>query len=71
MLKNKIATITIHIYCFCSYSIYYTLFGLPLYRCGDNIGFSYMYGILPFFAFPDRIPKDAKYIYVLSDHPSR
>lgn len=41
------------------------------YRCGDNIGFSYMYGILPFYAFPSRIPEDAKYIYVLSDHPSR
>lgn len=41
------------------------------YRCGDNIGFSYMYGILPFTAFPSRIPENAKYIYVLSDHPSR
>lgn len=41
------------------------------YRCGDNLGFSYMYGILPFFAFKERIPADAKYIYVLSDHPSR
>ena len=41
------------------------------YRCGDNIGFSYMYGILPFTAFVGRIPTDAKYIYVLSDHPSR
>lgn len=41
------------------------------YRCGDNIGFSYMYGILPFTAFTVRIPQDSKYIYVLSDHPSR
>lgn len=41
------------------------------YRCGDNLGFSYMYGILPFTAFDNIIPKDAKYIYVLSDHPSR
>ena len=41
------------------------------YRCGDNIGFSYMYGILPFTAFVGRIPANAKYIYVLSDHPSR
>ena len=41
------------------------------YRCGDNIGFNYKYGLLPFFALPQRIPKDAKYIYVLSDHPSR
>mmetsp|Transcript_24781 Transcript_24781/g.41289 ORF Transcript_24781/g.41289 Transcript_24781/m.41289 type:complete len:401 (-) Transcript_24781:125-1327(-) len=41
------------------------------YRCGDNIAFSYMYGILPFTAFEGRIPADAKYIYVLSDHPSR
>lgn len=41
------------------------------YRCGDNIGFSYMYGVLPFTAFDDKIPKDAKYIYVLSDHPTR
>jgi len=30
-----------------------------------------MYGILPFFAFPSRIPADAKFIYVLSDHPTR
>mmetsp|Transcript_12461 Transcript_12461/g.11298 ORF Transcript_12461/g.11298 Transcript_12461/m.11298 type:complete len:390 (-) Transcript_12461:8-1177(-) len=41
------------------------------YRCGDNIAFSYMYGILPFYAFPSRIPPNAKYIYVLSDHPTR
>lgn len=41
------------------------------YRCGDNIGFNYMYGLLPFFAFPGRIPAGAKTIYVLSDHPSR
>eukprot|EP01034_Spumella_vulgaris_P023203 gene23203-29399_t len=41
------------------------------YRCGDNIGFSYMYGILPFAAFKPLIPADSKYIYVLSDHPSR
>lgn len=41
------------------------------YRCGDNIQFSYMYGILPYTAFASRIPKDSKYIYVLSDHPSR
>lgn len=41
------------------------------YRCGDNIGFSYHYGILPFTAFPSRIPLGSKYIYVLSDHPSR
>lgn len=41
------------------------------YRCGDNIAFSYMYGILPFTVIDERIPMDAKYIYVLSDHPSR
>jgi hypothetical protein len=41
------------------------------YRCGDNIGFSYMYGILPYTAFASRIPANSKYIYVLSDHPSR
>eukprot|EP01033_Poteriospumella_lacustris_P004533 gene4533-3240_t len=41
------------------------------YRCGDNIGFNYQYGILPFTVIDDRIPTDAKYIYVLSDHPSR
>jgi hypothetical protein len=41
------------------------------YRCGDNIGFSYVYGILPFAAITSRIPPDSKYIYVLSDHPSR
>jgi hypothetical protein len=41
------------------------------YRCGDNIAFSYHYGILPFTAFLTRIPPDSKYIYVLSDHPSR
>jgi hypothetical protein len=42
------------------------------YRCGDNIGFSYMYGILPFTAFLSRIPKEGtSFIYVLSDHPTR
>ena len=41
------------------------------YRCGDNIGFSYMYGVLPFAAFLGRIPSNATVIYVLSDHPSR
>jgi hypothetical protein len=41
------------------------------YRCGDNIGFHYKYGLLPFFAMPPRIPKNAKHIYVLSDHPKR
>ena len=41
------------------------------YRCGDNIQFSYMYGILPDTAFLPLIPKNAKYIYVLSDHPKR
>ena len=41
------------------------------YRCGDNIGFSYMYGVLPFRAFLSRIPKDTRVLYVLSDHPSR
>ena len=42
------------------------------YRCGDNIGFSYMYGVLPFTAFPSRIPQNGtKFIYVLSDHPTR
>ena len=30
-----------------------------------------MYGLLPFFAFRDRIPANAKTIYVLSDHPTR
>ena len=41
------------------------------YRCGDNIAFSYMYGVLPFTAFTSRIPRDARHIYVLSDHPTR
>jgi hypothetical protein len=41
------------------------------YRCGDNIAFNYMYGILPFTVVDHRIPSTAKYIYVLSDHPSR
>ena len=42
------------------------------YRCGDNIGFNYMYGILPFFAFlPPRIPQNVTSIYVLADHPTR
>ena len=41
------------------------------YRCGDNIDFSYVYGILPFHVFPNKIPPDTKYVYVLSDHPSR
>lgn len=41
------------------------------YRCGDNIGFSYMYGVLPFAAFLGRIPANASTIYVLSDHPTR
>jgi hypothetical protein len=41
------------------------------YRCGDNIGFSYMYGVLPFYAFLPRIPNNTELIYVLSDHPSR
>ena len=41
------------------------------YRCGDNIGFNYMYGLLPFWAFKERIPKDAKTIFVMSDHPTR
>lgn len=41
------------------------------YRCGDNIGFSYMYGVLPFAAFLGRIPVNASTIYVLSDHPTR
>ncbi len=41
------------------------------YRCGDNIGFNYMYGLLPFWAFKARIPADAKTIYVMSDHPTR
>jgi hypothetical protein len=41
------------------------------YRCGDNLGFNYRYGILPFTAYDRRIPSNAKFIYVLSDHPSR
>lgn len=41
------------------------------YRCGDNLGFSYMYGILPFTAFDDLVPPNSSHIYVLSDHPSR
>ena len=41
------------------------------YRCGDNIGFNYMYGLLPFWAFKERIHADAKTIYVMSDHPTR
>lgn len=41
------------------------------YRCGDNIGFSYMYGVLPFHTFLSRIPAHTRLIYVLSDHPSR
>lgn len=41
------------------------------YRCGDNIAFNYQYGILPFTVFDNRIPKDAKYIYILSEPISR
>ncbi len=41
------------------------------YRCGDNIAFNYMYGILPFTVIDSRISGNIKYIYVLSDHPSR
>lgn len=41
------------------------------YRCGDNIAFSYHYGILPFTFFDGKIPNGTKTIYVLSDHPSR
>ena len=41
------------------------------YRCGDNINFSWMYGLLPFRAFLSRIPADTKLLYVLSDHPTR
>lgn len=41
------------------------------YRCGDNLGFNWMYGILPFYVFPKRIPITSKYIYVLTDHPAR
>lgn len=49
-------------------SSYSTLIPFFLQTC---IGFSYMYGVLPFYAFKPRISPDAKYIYVLSDHPSR
>lgn len=41
------------------------------YRCGDNIQFNYMYGILPYTAFDSIVPPDSHYIYILSDHPSR
>ena len=42
------------------------------YRCGDNMHYGNIgYGILPFRAFTDRIPKDAKYIFVMSDPPKR
>lgn len=46
------------------------------YRCGDNIAFSYLYGILPFTAFDQILANYTKdnqirYLYVLSDHPSR
>lgn len=41
------------------------------YRCGDNIAFNYMYGILPFTAFDGKIPANARTIFVLSDHPTR
>jgi hypothetical protein len=37
------------------------------YRCSDN---SY-YGIMPFKIYTDRIPHDSKYIYIISESPSR
>lgn len=41
------------------------------YRCGDNIGFSHAYGVLPFTAIASRIPPNSTHIYVISDNPSR
>ena len=42
------------------------------YRCGDNMNYgSIGYGILPFRVFSDKIPKDSKYIFVMSDPPNR
>jgi hypothetical protein len=42
------------------------------YRCGDNIGFGKTrYGLLPFYAITARIPKWARYIYVMADSPTR
>jgi hypothetical protein len=42
------------------------------YRCGDNIGFGKTrYGLLPFAAIVDRIPKDSQTIYVVADSPTR
>lgn len=39
------------------------------YRCGDN--FIGHYGFVPFSAFKDRVPADAKTIYVLAERRSR
>lgn len=42
------------------------------YRCGDNIGFGKTkYGLLPFRAFPSRIPHNVRSIYVIADSPNR
>ena len=42
------------------------------YRCGDNVGFGRSkYGLLPFRAFPKRIPPNVRSIYVIADSPSR
>eukprot|EP01041_Mallomonas_annulata_P009678 gene9678-20123_t len=40
------------------------------YRCGDTVP-SVIYGFLPFPTIASLIPEDSKYIYVLTDHPSR
>ena len=39
------------------------------YRCGDNV--NALYGFVPFALYKDIIPKDTKYIYVLSENPNR
>ena len=42
------------------------------YRCGDNVEQDAdRYGFIPFGAITDKIPTDAKYIYILSDPPER
>lgn len=42
------------------------------YRCGDNVGFGKTkYGLLPFRAFPSRIPHNVRSIYVIADSPNR
>lgn len=49
-----------------------SLFIRTSYRCGGNIHHGHLgYGLLPFSAFPSRVPSDAKEIYILSEKDNR